>query len=154
MTRDSRGVVGDIARVVGGSPVAPPIDPTHIQRYFVDVKGLGAMDERGSIVAGGVPVNAVMSAVDLERALQYGNLRSVTEHLPIVRKKIGEAVRRQKCLVMLKSAAHEIPNPRVSPLAAVVTHKVRIINDLSFDAQSKEKTGGLNKDTDPDAVPQ
>ena len=34
MTRDNRGVVGDVARAVGGSLVAPPIDPTHIQRYF------------------------------------------------------------------------------------------------------------------------
>ena len=32
MMRDNRGVVGDVARAVGGSLVAPPIDPTHIQR--------------------------------------------------------------------------------------------------------------------------
>ena len=55
--------------------------------------------------------------------------------------------------MILKSAAHEIPNVRVSPLAAAVIHKVRIINDLSFDEQSREKRGGL-KDTDPDTVPQ
>ena len=53
-----------------------------------------------------------------------------------------------------KLALHEIPNLRVSPLAAVVTHKIRIIDDLSFTEQSKEKKGGLNRDTDPDAVPQ
>ena len=56
--------------------------------------------------------------------------------------------------MILKSAAHEIPKLGVSPLAAVVTHKVRIINDLSFDEQSREKKGGLNRDTDPDTVPQ
>ena len=41
----------------------------------------------------------------------------------------------------------------VSPLAAVGTHNVRIIYDLSFDVQSREKKGGLNEDTDPDIVP-
>ena len=69
-------------------------------------------------------------------------------------KKIGEDVRHQKRLVIQKSAAHDIPNLRVYPLAAVVTHKVRIINYLSFDVQRREKKGGLNGDTDPDTVPQ
>ena len=67
---------------MGGSLVAPPIDPTNIQRYFGDVKYFGAVDELVSIGTGGVPVNAVMSGVDLERALQYGNHRSVTEQRP------------------------------------------------------------------------
>ena len=53
-----------------------------------------------------------------------------------------------------KEAAHEIPGLRVSPLGAVVTHKVRIINDFSFEAQSEGAKGGLNADTDPDTVPQ
>ena len=53
-----------------------------------------------------------------------------------------------------KSAAHEITNHRVSALAAVVTHKVWMINDLSFHVQSREKQGGLDGDTDPDTVPQ
>ena len=99
-------------------------------------------------------MNAVATGADLERALQCGNHGSVTEHLPAIWEKIGGDVRRQKCLVIQKSAAHEIPNLRVSPLAAAVTHKVRIINDLSFDVQSREKKGGLNGDTDPDIVPQ
>ena len=68
MMRDNRGIVGDVARVVRGSLVAPPIDSTHIQLYFGDVKGFGAVDELVSIVTGGVPVNAVVSGVDLERA--------------------------------------------------------------------------------------
>ena len=53
-----------------------------------------------------------------------------------------------------KSAAHDIHNLRGSLLAAVVTHKVRIINDLSFDVQSRENKGGLNGNTNPDTVPQ
>ena len=55
-----------------------------------------------------------------------------------------------------KSAAHEIPNFRVSPLGAVVTHKVRIINDysFSFEAQNGKTKGGLNAHTDSDSVAQ
>ena len=53
-----------------------------------------------------------------------------------------------------KSAAHDIPNLRVSPLAAVVTHKVRIINYFPSDVRSREKKGGLNEDADPDTTPQ
>lgn len=50
-----------------------------------------------------------------------------------------------------KSAAHEIPNLRMSPLGAVVTHRVRI-NDFAF--ESKENKGRLNaKNKDPDTVP-
>ena len=39
-------------------------------------------------------------------------------------------------------------------MAAAVTHKVRIIHDLSFDEQRRRKQGGLNGDIDPDSVPQ
>ena len=39
------------------------------------------MDELVTMVTGGVPVNAAATDVDLERALQYGNHRSVIEHL-------------------------------------------------------------------------
>ena len=75
----------------------------------------------------------------LDRALRYGNHRSAAEHLPAICEKLGEGVRHQKCPVIEKSAAHEIPNVRVSPLRAVVTHNVRIINDFYFDTQSKRK---------------
>ena len=88
--RDKRGVVGDVARAIGGSLVAPPIDPVHIQRF-------GAVDELVRIVTGGVPVHAAATGADLERALLYGNHLSVYEHLPAVWKQLGEDVRRQKC---------------------------------------------------------
>ena len=78
MIREKQEVVGAVARLIGGSLVAPPIDPVHIQRYFGDLKGFGAVDELVMIVTGGVPVNAVASEADLERALQYGNHSSVT----------------------------------------------------------------------------
>ena len=162
MIRDNRRVVRGVARALEGSLVAAPTDPTHIQRYFGDLKGCRAVDELVSIVTGGVSVNAVTAGADLERASQYGNHRNVSEHLPAVWKKTGEDVRRQKWedvrrqkrLVILKSAAYVIPNLRVSQLVAVVTHKVRIINDLSFDEESRDKKGGWNRHTDPDTVPQ
>ena len=64
--------------------VAPPIDPVHIRRYFGDV---GSVDETVMLVARGVPVIAAAAGADLERALQYGNHSSVTEHLPAIKKK-------------------------------------------------------------------
>ena len=38
-------------------------------------------------------------------------------------------------------------------MGSVVTYKVRIINDLSFKAQSNKREGGLTADTDTDSVP-
>ena len=54
---------------------------------------------------------------------------------------------------MKKTAAHEIPNVRVLPLGAVVTHKVRVINDLSFDLFNRAKKRSLNAETDVSSVP-
>ena len=67
--------------------------------------------------------------------------------------KIGEDVRQEKCLVIEKTAVHEIPNVRVLPLGAVVTHKVRVINDLSFNLFNRAKKGDLNAKTDVNSVP-
>ena len=47
------------------------------------------MDELVTVVTGGVPVNTAATGVDVERALQNGTHRSVTEHLPAFWKKIG-----------------------------------------------------------------
>ena len=84
MTRDKQEAVGDVARAIGWSLVSPPIDPVHIQRYFGDLKGFGAVDELITIVTGGGTVNAAATGVDFSNALQYGNHRSVTEHFPAI----------------------------------------------------------------------
>ena len=68
--RDKRGVVGDVARAIGGSLVAPPIDPVHTQRYFGDLKGFGAVDELVRIASVGVTVHAAATGANLERSLQ------------------------------------------------------------------------------------
>ena len=153
MMRQQRGVVGDVARSVGGGLAAPPIDPTQIQSHFGDLKGFEAIHELMTIVTTGVPVHAPATRVELDHALKYGNHRSANEYLPEIWEKLGQDVRRQKCLVIRKSVAPEIPHLRVSPLGAVVTHKVRIINDFSFAMRNRETKGGRNGDTDPDIVP-
>ena len=151
---EHRGRVGDVARSLGGFLVTPPVDPRSIKRYFGDLKGFPKIDELITIVSGGVPVIAPTSKADLDTALQYGNHRSVKDHLPLIWKKLGDDVRRERCLVIKKSAAHDIPGLRVLPLGAVVTpKKVRIINDLSFEFGDRQKKGGLNADTDTDSVP-
>ena len=106
-----------------------------------NLKGFPKIDELITIVSRGVPVIAPPSQADLESALRYGNHRSAEEYLPLIWKKIGEDVRREKCLVIEKTAAHEIPNVAVLPLEAVVTHKVRVINDLSSDLFNRAKKG-------------
>ena len=87
MIREKHGVVGDVARLIRGSLVAPPIDPVHIQRYFGDLKRFEAVNELVVIVTGGEPVNAVASGADMESPFQYGNHSSVTEHLSEIWKK-------------------------------------------------------------------
>lgn len=133
--------------------VTAPVDPASIKQHFVVLKGFPKIEDVVTIVSGGVPVIAPPSQTDLEAALQYGNHRSPNEHLPLIWKKIGEEVRREKCLVIQKSAAHEIPNLRVFPLGAVVTHNVRIVNDLSFNLQNRATKGGPNAETGVSSVP-
>ena len=154
LSRQYHGAVGDVARALGGALVAPPIDATNIRQYFGDLKGFGAINDLITIVTRGVPVKVAPARADFERTLRYGNHRSDAEHLPAIWERLSEDVWCQKCIVIRKEAAHEIPWLQVSPLAAVVNHKVWIIHDFSFEAQSKGTKGGLNADTDPDAVQQ
>ena len=137
------GGVGEVARSLGGVLVKPPVDPSEIRQHFGTLKGFPQINELLTIIAGGVPVIARTSTADLDTALRYGNHRSAQEHLPLIWKKLGEDVRRERCLVIHKSAAHEIPHLRVMPLGAVVTSKkVRITNDMSFDLDTKQKGEG------------
>ena len=95
-------------------------------------------------------MNAVTTGADLERALQYVR-NSPQRHRPpasSMEENWGKYKTSKICIlliVILKSGAHETPNLRASPLAAVVTHKERIIYDLSFEEQSREKNGGSNR---------
>ena len=128
--------MGEAARALEGSLVAPPVEAAQIQRYFGDLKGFGSIDELITVVTRGIPVKAASPGVGLDRVLQYGNHRSAAEHLPVSWEKLSEDVRRQKCLAIKKSAAHAIQNLRLSYLGAFVTHRVRIINDYSFSCEA------------------
>ena len=47
MIREKQGVAGDVARVIGRSLLAPPIDPAHIQRYFGNFQRLQGSRQAG-----------------------------------------------------------------------------------------------------------
>ena len=151
--RDKRSVVKDVACMNDSITSAPLIDPVHTQQFFGDLKGFAAVDELIMIATGGVPVHAAATGVDLTRAFQYGNHPSANEPLPAVWLTLSEDVQQQKSFVILNSGVQEVPKLRVSPLATVVTHKVRIIKDLPFHDQSRESKGGLNGDTNLHTAP-
>ena len=57
-------------------------------------------------------------------------------------------------MVFTREAAAKIVRLRVAPLRAVVTHKVGIIDDYSFDPSTASgEKGGLNRDTVSKEVP-
>ena len=153
MMTNNQGVVGDVARSLGGSLVTPPVDPSDIKSHFGDRKGFPQIGELLTIISGGVPVVTAPAKIDLTAALRHGNHPSAAKHMPLIWKKIADDVRRQRCLIIDREAARSIRGLRVSPLGVVETHKARIINDLSFDPNKKGEKGGLNADTDVDTVP-
>ena len=92
--------------------------------------------ERSSVLSKSQPSVTVRKPQQCHRALA-GNL--------------GKNRGRHQAPKLLTNSDTEI---RISPLAAVVTGKVRIIDDLSFDVKNGEKKVGENGDTDPDTIPQ
>ena len=57
--------------------------------------------------------------------------------------------------VFNRESAAALKGLRVAPLGAVVTHKIRIINDYSFDVDAaRGETGGLNRVTQTEDVPE
>ena len=151
MTVAYGGAAGELARLMGGELAVPPADPIQIRQYFGDTKGFRDIDDLIAIPATGGPAPATSSRAELDRAIQYGNHRSAGEQVPATREK--DDVWSEKCRIIRKTAAHVIPNLRVSPLATQVTHKVRVINDLSFEVANRGTKGGANGDTDSDANP-
>ena len=148
------GKLGDVAKGIGGTLVSPPLDVRGVEQYFGNLKRFPAIDDLLEIVANGVPARTTREETDLDKALQYGNHRSVGEHLPRIWEKLFDDVRRNRCLVLNRAAAAEVAGIRIAPLAAVVTNKVRIINDFSFDpTTARGVQGGLNRDTLKDEIP-
>lgn len=83
------------------------MNPIDIQEYFRDLKGFPQIDELMAMVSGGVPVLAPPSHADLESALRYGNHRRAEENLPLIWKKLGEDVRRVRCLVIKNGSTRD-----------------------------------------------
>ena len=148
------GRVGDVATRLGGTLVLPPLNVDDVKHHFGNVKGFPGISVLVDLIKHGVPVVTSATPTDPRKALQYGNHSSVQEHMPTVWAKLCEDVRRNRCLVFTREAAEKIVGLRVAPLGAVVTHKVRIINDCSFDPSTvRGEKGGLNRDTISEEVP-
>ena len=148
------GRVGDVATGLGGTLVLPPLNADDGKHHFEKVKGFPGISDLVEIIKHGVPVVTSATPTDPRQALQYKNYSSVQEHMPTVWEKLCEDVRRYKCLVFTREAAEKIVGLRVAPLGVVVTHKVRITNDYSFDpSTARGEKGGLNRDTISEEVP-
>ena len=154
LARLNGGRIGDVARGIGGTLVSPPLNVSDVNRYFGDVKKFPQVDDLLRVVQHGVPAKTKQSQADLKTALEYGNHRTIQDHLPQIWEKLADDVRRNRCLVIKKRAAAELEHVKVAPLGAVVTSKVWIINDFSFDPNTARGTkGGLNRDTLTQDIP-
>jgi len=154
LLKTNNGSIGDVAKGIGGTLVSPPLNVSDVKHYFGVVKKFPMISELLHIIEKGVPVKTSQSKYDLEKALKYGNHRSIQEHLPRVWKKIIEDVKRNRCLVFHKAAATDVDGLQVAPLGAVVTNKVRLIHDHSFETDTfRGNKGGINKDTLIEDVP-
>ena len=148
------GRVGDVATGIGGTLVLPPLNVDDIKHHFGEVKGFPGILDLVEITQHGVRVVTSSTPTDPRQALQYGNHSSVQEHRPTVWETLREDIRRNRCLVFARKAAAKIVGLRVAPLRAVVTRKVRIINDYSFGpSTARGGKGDLNRDTVSEEVP-
>ena len=127
------GRVEDVATGHGGTLVLPPLNVDDAKHHFRKVKGFPGISDLVEIIKHGVLVVTSATPTNPRQALQYGNHSSVQEHMPIVWEKLCGDVRRNRCLVFIREAAEKIVGLRVDPLGAVVIHKVRIINEYSFE---------------------
>lgn len=91
--------VGVVAWEVGGTVVTPPIDPSRVKHCVGDSKGFPQMAELGQIIEMGY-LSEQKSAHDLNKALEDGNHRSLSNHLPAVWNKIFQDTRRNRCWVI------------------------------------------------------
>ena len=142
------GRVGDVATGLGGTLVLLPLNVDDVKHHFGKVKGFPGISDLVEIIKHGVPVVTSATPTDPRQALQYENHSSIQEHMSTVWGKLCEDVRQNRCLVFTREAAEKIVGLRVAPLGAVVTHKVRIITDYSFDpSTTRGEKGCLNRDT-------
>ena len=118
MMRDNRGRVGDVARSLGGILVTPPVVPDYIKRYFGELNPKSRRTDHNCVRGRAGDCSPVSNRLRECTAVRKSSQCRGTP--PSDLGKIGEDVRREKCLVIEKTAAHEIPNVRVLPLGEVV----------------------------------
>ena len=107
----SRGKRSAISRMIPGSTTDRPSTGTAItwRPERLRDNGLASRDSHGGCIG-----EAIATSVLIERALQYGNYRSVSEHLPANSKESREDVRGQNFVVIQNLVAQEISNLRIS----------------------------------------
>ena len=88
----SGGRIGDVARGIGGTLVSPPLNLSDVKRYFGDVKQFPQAAELLRVVQHGVPTEAKQSQADFNKALEYGNHRTIQGHLPRIWEKLADDV--------------------------------------------------------------
>ena len=148
------GKVGDVATGLGGTLVLPSLNVDDVKHHFGEFKGFPGISDLVETIKHGVPVVTSATPTDPRRSFQYRNHSSLHEHSSTVWQKLCEDVRRNRCLVFTREAAAKIVGLGLAPLGAVVTHKVRIINDYSFDpSTARGEKGGLNRDKVSEEVP-
>ena len=148
------GRVGDVAIGIGGTLVLPPLTVDEVKHYFGEVKGFPEISDLVEIIKHGVPAVTSFTPTGPRQALQYGNHSSVQEHRSTAWENYVKMSDKNRCLIFTREAAAKIVGLRVAPLGAVVTHKVRITNDYSFDpSTARGEKGGLNRDTVSEEVP-
>ena len=144
----------DVATGISGTLVLPPLNVDDVKYHFEEVKGFPGISDLKEIIENGVPVVTSPTSTDHRQALQYGNHSSLQEYRSTVREQLCEDVRRNWCLGFTRETAAKIVGLRVAPLRAVVTHKVRVINDCLFDPSSaRGEKGVLSRDTVSEEVP-
>ena len=148
------GRVEDVATEIGGTLVLPPLNVDDVKHHFGEVKRFPGISDLVEVIEHGVPMVNLSTSTDPRQALQYGNHSSVQEHRPTVWGKICEDIRRNRCLVFTREAVAKIAGLRVAPLVALITHKVIIFNDYSFDpSTARGEKGDPNRDTVREEVP-
>ena len=86
MLKLHEGRRGDVVRGIGGTLVSPQLELSDVQEYFGDIEGFPEIEKLLEIVGGGASAPTQDSVVvDLNSALEYGNHRSVDDHLPQLR---------------------------------------------------------------------
>ena len=77
LARPNGGRTGDVARGIGGTLVSPLLNVSDVKRYFRGVKKFPQLAELLRVVP-----ETKQSQADLKTTLEYGNHKTLQDHLP------------------------------------------------------------------------